>query len=572
MPSKRPDVVQRLKDRKGKRELVVKCSLPGRLIEKQLMPELQKWVSTVSKVTNKGSLVFNRLLLHCLNNNIPLPDLSDQTLYLQCFNIGVGKLYKANPLLEQVWKAYFKNFPTLEKCRGDTQAYVYASKQYMTNFKNSLVFAFEGRQKKHVLRWCLENKLTKEDAYAIRCAINGWGCRKVVPEKAIFFVQEQRAIIGIKQDDEVTHTFLGTHMEQIVKYYYHVLKYMETFPDAPRFTLAPISRIKSHFLTIDSTVLFEMMKNVELVKANKTDFMGMRDDMFASVFNLKGLCSGEFTYMVETDGISLCVHFKVSKQESEASNRELKKASERVIAIDPGRTNLIYGVEKMPSGKVKTYKLTKGEYYTAAGMKEATRKAKVWEAGIHQEELIYRRQSPKSSEGVVFDAFLADYASVYQKLWDVKTQKKWGRERLRVYSLKKKTLDRFFNTMKGDTLPTIAYGAAKFNPTSKNELSAPTTYLSKTCSHHFPLVFVDEYNTTKVCHCCNERLCPVKKDDKEVRGLRWCSSTKCRTFLNRDLNAALNILRCFESGTMRPYSLSRNYGVSKPPAKVLRIF
>jgi hypothetical protein len=553
MPAKRPDVVQRLKDRKG-------------------MPELQKWVYTISKVTNKGSLVFNRLLLHCLNNNIPLPDLTDQTLYLQCFNIGVGKLYKANPLLEQVWNTYFKSLPVIEKCRGDTQAYVYASKQYMTNFKNTLVFAFEGRQKKHVTRWCQENNLTKEDAYAIRCAINGWGCRKEIPEKANSFVLEQRAILGIKQDDEVTHMFLGTHMEQIVKYYYHVLKYMEVFPDAPRFTLAPISRIKNHFLTIDSTVLFEMMKNVELVKRNKVDFMGMRNDMFASVFNLKGLCSGEFTYMVETDGISLCVHFKVSKHESEAGNRELKKASERVIAIDPGRTNLIYGVEKLPSGKVQTYKLTKGEYYTAAGMKEATRKTKVWEASIHQEELIFRRHSLKSSEGAVFDAFLSDYASVYQKLWDVKTQKKWGRERLRVYSLKKKTLDRFFNTMKGEVLPTIAYGAAKFNPTSKNELSAPTTYLSKTCSHHFPLVFVDEYNTTKVCHCCNERLCPVKKEDKEVRGLRWCCSTKCRNFLNRDLNAALNILRCFESGTMRPYSLSRNYGVSKPPAKVLRVF
>lgn len=55
---KRSDVLQRLKDRKGKQEQVVKCSLSGRLLEKQLLPEIENWVTTVSKVTNKGSIVF----------------------------------------------------------------------------------------------------------------------------------------------------------------------------------------------------------------------------------------------------------------------------------------------------------------------------------------------------------------------------------------------------------------------------------------------------------------------------------------------------------------------------------
>ena len=126
--------------------------------------------------------------------------------------------------------------------------------------------------------------------------------------------------------------------------------------------------------------------------------------------------------------------------------------------------------------------------------------------------------------------------------------------------------------MNGEVKPVIAYGAAKFNPTSKNELSAPTTYVSKRCAKHFPTIFVDEYNTTKVCHCCDERLCPVMKDAREVRGLRWCCSTKCRTFLNRDMNAALNILRCFRSGTNRPYSLARNSGIVSKPAKAMKLY
>jgi transposase len=125
---------------------------------------------------------------------------------------------------------------------------------------------------------------------------------------------------------------------------------------------------------------------------------------------------------------------------------------------------------------------------------------------------------------------------------------------------------------RGEEKPVIAYGAAKFNPNSKSELSAPTTFLSKRCAKHYPTIYVDEYNTTKVCHGCDEKLCPILKrtgedEKREIRGLRWCSSTKCRTLVNRDLNAALNILRCFRSGTKRPNSLSRNSGEIKDNSK-----
>ena len=71
---------------------------------------------------------------------------------------------------------------------------------------------------------------------------------------------------------------------------------------------------------------------------------------------------------------------------------------------------------------------------------------------------------------------------------------------------------------------------------------------------------------------CDEKLCPILKmtgeeKKREIRGLRWCSSTKCRTLMNRDLNAALNILSFFRSGTNRPNSLSRNSGEIKDNSK-----
>ena len=65
----------------------------------------------------------------------------------------------------------------------------------------------------------------------------------------------------------------------------------------------------------------------------------------------------------------------------------------------------------------------------------------------------------------------------------------------------------------------------------------------------------DEYRTSKVCHCCDEVIHKVtvlkpnaegEMKTREVRGLRWCSTS--RRFLDRDFNAAINILRCGATG------------------------
>lgn len=48
---KRPDVIKRLRDRKGKQEHVIKCSLVGRLIEKRLLSPIFSWVHTISRIS-----------------------------------------------------------------------------------------------------------------------------------------------------------------------------------------------------------------------------------------------------------------------------------------------------------------------------------------------------------------------------------------------------------------------------------------------------------------------------------------------------------------------------------------
>ena len=108
-------------------------------------------------------------------------------------------------------------------------------------------------------------------------------------------------------------------------------------------------------------------------------------------------------------------------------------------------------------------------------------------------------------------------------LLQVKGNTKWAREKFRVYGLKRKLIDRFFKKMSdGENKPNIFYGAAKFSPSSKNKLSAPTSFMSSSRERHFRLEYQGRV--------------------RQVQGLRRCNSNVCARALlvGRDLNAALN--------------------------------
>ena len=596
-------------------------------------------VFSISQATHKCSLVFNRLLLYYLNNNIELPKLDDQTLFNQCLKIGEAKMKKDNPHLRYVWEKYFKDYPRIPPISGDAQVYSYAAITYKTNFKNSLIYAFYGRQKRFIKCFLKQQNLNEKLVSSVMSKINGFQCKTEPPQELIEFINWNRDIL--QNNGSITHTWLGTHMQKVVIYYYQILKYLETFPDQRLFTLAPISKIKSHYMTIDKVVLRKLLMNSGKIKkispekfneklsehwnssfnteikkpeikkpeikkpetknseANKSETKNSEANNFEANKSETKNSGKVFTGTIQTDGISLCIHFRCPKKIIPAGNRQIKKGDNRVIAIDPGKTNLIYGVEDLRNNNYKKYVLTRKTYYNQSGMTKANKKAKTWEKQIEQEEKTYAEISLKTTNEDKWEKFIENYISVYDTLWEQKTKTKWGQQRFRTYRLKQKCLDKFFASMRGPKRsenPVIAYGAAKFNPNSKSELSAPTTSLSRKCSNFYPTVMVDEFRTTKICYKCDCQLHPVSKKapgykyetikgvnidmkvkknviiDREIRGLRWCSSTKCRKFYNRDLNAALNILRCYKSGTIRPGILSRNCNEALGSSTFLRIF
>ena len=92
----------------------------------------------------------------------------------------------------------------------------------------------------------------------------------------------------------------------------------------------------------------------------------------------------------------------------------------------------------------------------------------------------------------------------------------------------------------------VAWGNGSFGPTSRGHASAPNKSLRKSLGRFFPIVLVNEYNTSKKMCCCRgpgKELRTVNYQKKRATVLQ-CPA--CHCVLSRDFNAAMNILAVFK--------------------------
>ena len=276
---------------------------------------------------------------------------------------------------------------------------------------------------------------------------------------------------------------------------------------ARRFSLAPIAALGSRFITIDIRVLHDMMRHARLTdEPLRPNFQQRKDYEFRAAFNLRRLETGlkSFSHLIETDGVSMCVHLKREMTPEEEANangtgrqppppkrpcpRDPAPApplpGQRRVGGDPGRVNMMYAVESLEDGSEKKHVLTRRSYYSWGGIDQHNARAASWRLAVAVEEGVYARHIPRTASLPELVAFLDDYASVYDPLWANRLQRCWGQARFRVDGLERKTLDRFVRGMRGDSElpPLFGYGAGRFAPTGRDERAVPTTAVAKACA------------------------------------------------------------------------------------------
>ncbi|KAJ9521545.1 hypothetical protein QJQ45_008840 [Haematococcus lacustris] len=263
----------------------------------------------------------------------------------------------------------------------------------------------------------------------------------------------------------------------------------------PPFTLTPMARVGVHFIKVDSRVLHGVCRQLGLTKETVAALTSepARSHHWARWFNTNKLRNKEFAFerLVDTDGVSVCVHYtrplppppapppaasssSTSSRPSAAAaaahavglphiGRGIAEMCEFVfdpdtqigVGIDPGVTQAVSaasGVWDPQSGQLMAdqlhrWKLTKGQVKHASGLNNARRDTERWLAPIkpHLQHL-----AAASSAGISLEANLKHInvtLATWDAVWEVYLDPKWARQRLRLYGAQDRALEQFFNKL-----------------------------------------------------------------------------------------------------------------------------
>lgn len=222
--------------------------------------------------------------------------------------------------------------------------------------------------------------------------INGWSIPRslqdvVEPPGLSKMVAYHRELLGLQGEEQLSERWIKNNPERALRYLAMILRYHEK-RGHKLFHIAPMVRPGAAHLFVDTSVLYGIAKDAKILSKECTGkvFVSMKKEQWESMFHVKKLECGEkeFTGTIETDGVSVSVHFLRDKVPlpKPTSKRDLKKC--RVLGADPGRVNLLYLVEKTKDDQYQSFKLTRGRYYHETGIKKANKEKDRWNRGIRE--------------------------------------------------------------------------------------------------------------------------------------------------------------------------------------------
>jgi hypothetical protein len=209
-----------------------------------------------------------------------------------------------------------------------------------------------------------------------------------------------------------------------------------------RFNMVPVCNIKSHFVTIDSSVLHGIMREISPeFNVSREDFnCEDRETYWKNIFDFKRLKASKqkvFTEMIETNGVDMCIHYRRLKRDRpvlpSAKHEDEKGAdpatqevqdNDFVAGADSGNTNIITiaapkraedGADgNLRQKDMRPLRFSRARYYRESGIMNARKKTEKWNSGMkdHLEAL-----SEVTSRGADFEAF-REFMDVRVAHWD----------------------------------------------------------------------------------------------------------------------------------------------------------
>lgn len=588
----RPDRAEKLKARRELRETVVKSCLRGCVrgdaqLKDAVVAALRRRVDAFSRRVGFASVALQGIIkeifdgIHDVGTVVVPPEVFEQTFVRQLI-LGTDDALLPSPLVADYYARHPELAPPADHPRfmSDSNVYSAGAIKLLTNLKNSLTTNVERR----VWRFAKAVQTVRGwggvDKTTLARDVLGWpptttnGCCFPRRREVVEAADEQRRVLGLGEGERVGKAWVRSpgNLAAMLRHAVAVARFEEA-NDLPTFSLTPICRVRRHFVTVDTSVFFGVARELGIVTGSMDAFEELADHHWRSVFDIDRLAGRNktFTRTVETDGTAWCVHFTCPKPVAAAEAKggvKIDAKRFRYVAIDPGRENIYFAAER-DGDVVRTWRLTRKAYYRESGATVAIRRSNRWNENVADEMAALAEASPKGANVARHGAYAAAFVATFPSLWREYSKPRWAEQRLRLYGGKKRVFARFFNRIRAadpsrDVV--VAYGSASYAPGGRFEVSVPTTRAFKECAVRFRTHAVDEFRTTAVHHEDDSILQRVavrgqrtanweaRAEATVSRGLLWCGSTGNSKFVNRDKNAALNILRCLAG---RPRALTR---------------
>jgi hypothetical protein len=380
---------------------------------------------------------------------------------------------------------------------------------------------------------------------------------KVKPEKYLFYTIKMNEDIE-KLNNTIRNNKDLTEEEKRCK----IKKLFQPIP--LRNTIIP------NYITIDTNVILSLFGKDGESQMNK-ETKKYKNHIWDKIFktNKKVMNMNGYEYKtILTDGISVSICFQKSgkkykenkniDEDNELYINELNDddleicKSKKLISIDPGKSNMIFMMDE--------YK-NKLRYTAPQRRRESLRKRcnkiilrEKQKNQIIEEETKLSSYNCKSVNYNEFKKYIKEKTKLNDNVREFYENELYRKLKWRTWIYGRKSEDKFLNNIedtygkKEDLL--LCYGNWSNNKQMKYIMPTKGVGLRRTIEKKFNVLLVDEFRTSKLCSKCN---CNLENYNNLHRVLvcRGCKSSgsesKNTTFMNRDMNACVNMLHISNS-------------------------
>jgi hypothetical protein len=553
--------------------------------------------------------------LYCYNNKKDLPDLNkDNILYFirACAKkTNRGRSAKNKEFENELEEFYDNEFKSLlngkEKFNLKNKSYItpYLAIQIETAYKNNIsehfitrirrilnitkpetIYDNEKQEKINKIKELYNNKeIDKKEFNKQEKEINTyynklWNSTKnnILLNKNNEYSEYDNYVKWIKNNflpDEVEKNYGYDVKANYQKYIFYTLKmndYIEKETDKKLFqSLSLRNEIKPHYITLDVNSILSIFNN---------EFKGQKDlnqktkdkknYIWSKIFytDNKVMKKKGFSFdTLLTDGIGVSLIFKkngigkyqlnnniidnnIYIDELNNEDKEIIK-NKKIIAIDPGKKNLIYAMD----GNKNKIRYTANQRKIESMSKRNNRiiRNEKKKNKIIKEETKLSSYNCKTNDINKFKDYIKEKIKLNDNVKDFYNQDLLRKLKWRNIIYKRKSEDKLLNAMENkfgkseDII--ISYGNWNNSKQMKHIMPTMGNGLKKVIEKKFNTLILDEFKTSKLCSCCYNELENYKCDNKKLHRLLICCNCKsdgCEskniTFINRDINACQNML------------------------------